>query len=340
MPTRPPGPPSDDDAGSGSPDPSSGSGNPPSGPPPDVDALLERARKAAQSLPPPTVEELLAYAEASLPAERMETIALYLRVNPDYAALLRSLKEPDPLLHKAYFDRLAQLQARSQRTDSASEWWRRLKLDLLLQPLLDAIRTPMGAGALALALLLLVALPFVLPYLRSSALPEFGELPESAVRGGASPSDAAPMVPLTLEAGESLSLPPQLVDGQSLFMELSNGRLERLNPAPTRAEFKDGNPVRLPILVAIPPDAPAETVLAALQPLVQTADFRALLVSGSRQQVRDALTQALVRAGVSVRALSVMPPYVVTSSEPSAPTPANPTPFNPTPSNPNLPGVP
>ena len=75
----------------------------------DVEVVLLEARKAAKSLPVPSLERLEAYVAGQLTPEDVAQVELYLTINPDYAALVETLRNPDPVLAEAYHDKLQQL---------------------------------------------------------------------------------------------------------------------------------------------------------------------------------------------------------------------------------------
>lgn len=75
----------------------------------DVDVILAEARKAAKSLPVPPLERLDAYVAGQLTPEDVTKVELYLALNPDYAALVETLRNPDPVLMEAYQKKLQEL---------------------------------------------------------------------------------------------------------------------------------------------------------------------------------------------------------------------------------------
>ena len=75
----------------------------------DVDVILAEARKAAKSLPIPSLERLEAYVAGQLTPEDVTKVELYLALNPDYAALVETLRNPDPMLSSAYHEKLQEL---------------------------------------------------------------------------------------------------------------------------------------------------------------------------------------------------------------------------------------
>lgn len=75
----------------------------------EIEAVLSEARKAAKSLPVPPLERLEAYVAGQLTPEDVTKVELYLTLNPDYAALVETLRNPDPVLMEAYQKKLQEL---------------------------------------------------------------------------------------------------------------------------------------------------------------------------------------------------------------------------------------
>lgn len=81
----------------------------------DVDAVLAEARKAAKSLPVPSLEQLQAYVDGQLTPEEMTQVGIYLTLHPDYAALVETLRNPDTVLSRAWNEKLAELVAAEKK---------------------------------------------------------------------------------------------------------------------------------------------------------------------------------------------------------------------------------
>ena len=74
----------------------------------EIDSVLAHARAVLDGIPEPTVDELKAFAENTLPEERREALKIYMRFYPDFYAVMESYREPlDPAVLDSWRDKFA-----------------------------------------------------------------------------------------------------------------------------------------------------------------------------------------------------------------------------------------
>lgn len=258
------------------------SSTPPSSDDERLEALLARARQAAKSLPVPSLERLEAYVAGQLTPEEVTQVEQYLALNPDYAALVETLRHPDPVLTRAYHDKLAELVAadmpRPGLLERLRQWW--------------SLPAFGGAALVAAAVMVWVSLR------PSMNLPDHGVDPLVTQGLMSAPGN----LPLTvLSVGERYSLPTGDAGGALLVLESRGTQLEVLQ-TPVAVP---GAGVRFLFLLsgALEPSS----VLEALRPLLQAADFQALTEEARRTRVLEALR----RAQLEPTALTVSKPFRV-----------------------------
>lgn len=135
----------DEDAPDALPDPAEGSE--------ELDRLLAHARAVLDGIPEPTLDELKAFAENTLPEERREALKIYMRFYPDYYAVMESYREPlDPAILASWRSTFAAFEAkRSKAQPEETHFWQRLRTWLesfLARPLLPAAAMAVLVGVL------------------------------------------------------------------------------------------------------------------------------------------------------------------------------------------------
>lgn len=244
-----------------------------------------------QSLPPPPLEDLQAYADGRLDPARVADLELYLALHPDYQALVETYRAPDLRLQAAYAEKLEQLMAAEQKTTPA--FWRKWVASIG-----SWFQTPMRQAGLAAALVLLLVL---VPWGRESVrtVPELGDLP--SVRGAAPAQTGIEQK----SVGEPLLLlPPESPLEQILVFESDDRVLRRIDERPPRAQVGQGT--RFLIALTLEAGADAAQVEAVLQGVVNDPAF-----SQAKADRRSVVLEALESSQLSPKKLRVIGPYAV-----------------------------
>lgn len=247
-----------------------------------LERLLAQAREAAKALPVPAPETLEAYVEGRLTPAQAQEVEQYLALNPDYAALVETLRKPDPGLDRAYRAKLAELIEAEQPRPGI---WERLR-QLLTLPAFG------GTALVAAAVLLWVVMR------SGSDLPSHGLDP--LITQGLM-SEPGGLVLTVLSVGERYSLPTDEAAQPLLVLESRGNQLEKLE----QAVATSGVGVRFLFLLSGP--LPADRVLETLRPVLRAPDFQALTDEARRARVQEALR----KAGLEPTRLTISRPYRV-----------------------------
>lgn len=144
----------DEDAPDALPDPAEGSE--------ELDRLLAHARGVLSQIPTPSLDELKAFAENTLPEERREALKIYMRFYPDYYAVMDSYRQPlDPAVLASWRSKFAAFEAeqaaqslasRSSTSQAPESFGQRLRA--WLDPLFNPRWLPAAAMAVLVGVLL------------------------------------------------------------------------------------------------------------------------------------------------------------------------------------------